>query len=94
MSRLATAIIGALLINLALLLVVSMLAQEREVEKNENFSSAIRLVSLTPPEISDPEPEQEPEKPKEEKHKEQTKQKDTTSQKEGHQHSSVPGTKQ
>jgi large subunit ribosomal protein L32e len=33
-------------------------------------------------------------KPKEEKHKEQTKQKDTTSQKEGHQHSSVPGTKQ
>jgi protein TonB len=66
-SRLATAIIGALLINLALLLVVSMLAQEREVEKNENFSSAIRLVSLTPPEIQDPEPEQEPEKPKEEK---------------------------
>jgi periplasmic protein TonB len=67
MLRVLIAVTGALAVNFALLFLVSLLSQERAVEQNEEYGSAIRLVSLSPPEIQDSEPEPEPEKPKQEK---------------------------
>jgi protein TonB len=62
-SRWAKSLLGALLVNVAMLGLLPLLASERKPKQEEDFIAAISLVKLTPPAVPEREEVKEPAKP-------------------------------